>query len=57
MKPSANINIGAFTHPKHGTYFIWYDPESHCYGIGRSDESHVWCAYATLASLLNSKGL
>lgn len=48
--------IGTVKHPKHGTYNIFYNVETGCYGISkRADLQH--CGYATLAALFQAKGL
>ena len=49
-------NVGAFTHPRNGTYFIWYDNATDRYGITRSEETRIHCGYATLAALFQAKG-
>lgn len=48
--------IGVISHPKHGTYHIFYNVETGLYGISkRTDLTH--CGYTTLAALFQSKGL
>lgn len=50
------IKLFDFSHPVHGPYSVWFNPELRSYGITKSDRP-VWCAYASLASLFAAKGL
>ena len=46
--------IGSIEHPKHGMYYLWFDKG--LYGISKTNKKPN-CAYQTLGTLLNSKGL
>jgi hypothetical protein len=45
--------IGQFEHPIHGLYYLWFSDGA--YGISRENK-RPHCAYASLSSLLKSKG-
>lgn len=46
----------SFRHPRHGMYWVWYDPNMQTYGISQSAAA-PWCAYASLEALFKQKGL
>lgn len=48
--------IGSFDHPVFGTYYIFYDDSTDCYGISKMFLLPVHCGYATMSALLKAKG-
>lgn len=56
-KSNATQNIGAFNHPAHGEYYVWYNSETKCYGLTRSTKTAPHCGYGSLASLFKAKDI
>lgn len=49
--------IGSIDHPHHGSYYLYWDSGSGCYGISRVPNNIIHCGYASLSMLLQTKGL
>ena len=52
-----NRHIGTINHPIHGEYHLYFNPATGGYGISKGDEAPTHCGYASLAAMLQMKGL
>lgn len=53
------VKLFSMDHPKHGMYYVFYNTENKTFGISRSEyngETGLWCGYASLAALFETKG-
>jgi len=55
MNPTKNI--GAFTHPQFGEFYMWYDTATGRYTLTRPQKHPPHCVYVSLAEAFNLKGI